>query len=290
MSPSVSAVVPSRDEGANLRRTVHHLLATMPADGEIVVVDDGSTDGSADFLAGRYPPVEVVRSEARAGPAHARNLGAAAARGEIVVFCDAHVAPQPGWFEAFAEVLADERVGVVGPAMASEREPGVMGFGAKWCLPGLNFQWLGYQGADPHEAPLLGGAFLAMRRNLFEACGGFDPGLIGWGADDSELCARLWMLGYSCLVIPTIAVEHQFRKTFPYAVDPTLVVHNLLRLAFVHLDGERLERVVDHYRIHAGAARALALLAAGDTYRRRAAIQAERLHDDAWFFERFEFE
>ena len=165
-----------------------------------------------------------------------------------------------------------------------------MGFGAKWCLPGLNFQWLGYQGADPHEAPLLGGAFLAMRRNLFEACGGFDAGLIGWGAEDSELCARLWMLGYSCLVIPTIAVAHEFRETFRYAVDQALIVHNLLRLAFVHLHGERLERVLDHYLIHAGAARALALLAAGDTYHRRAAIQAERLHDDAWFFERFELE
>jgi GT2 family glycosyltransferase len=50
-----------------------------------------------------------------------------------------------------------------------------------------------------------GGAFLAMRRSLFEECGGFDAGLFGWGAEDSELCARLWMLGHSCVVVPTIA-------------------------------------------------------------------------------------
>jgi GT2 family glycosyltransferase len=290
MSPSVSAVVPSRDEGANLRRTVHHLLATMPADGEIVVVDDGSTDGSADFPAERYPAVRVIRPDSSLGPGGARNLGAEAARGDIVLFCDAHVAPQPGWFEAFAEALSDRSVGAVGPAMAVSRDPRVQGYGGTWRLPELYFDWLGYQGTGPHDAPLLGGAFLAMRQDMFEACGGFDAGLVGWGADDSELCARLWMLGHSCLVIPTIAVTHEFRRAFPYEVDEALVVHNLLRLAVVHLGAERLERVLDHYRMHPSAARAFALIAAGDTYQRRAAVHSSRRHDDAWFFERFELD
>jgi GT2 family glycosyltransferase len=287
MSPSVSAVVPSRDEGDSLRRTVHSLLATMPADGEVVVVDDGSADGSVDFLNTRYPPVRVVRPDARVGPAVARNLGAEAASGEILVFCDAHVAPQPGWFDAFSEALEGDGVGAVGPAMTSPEQPQVCGYGATWQLPDLHLRWLGYQGPAPHEAPLLGGAFLAMRRSVFEACGGFDAGLIGWGGSDSELCIRLWLLGYSCVVLPTVAVAHGFRKAFPYAVDEALIIHNFLRLAFVHLDADRLEGVIDHYRLHAGAARAFALLAAGDTYERRAAIRAERRHDDAWFFERF---
>jgi len=287
MSPSVSAIVVSRDEGPKLRRTVHSLLATLPADGEIVVVDDHSTDGSADFLA-RYPLVRAVRPAAHVGPAVARNLGAEAARGDVVVFCDAHVAMEAGWFDALAEALSDPGVGAVGPAMAVSAEPRVRGYGGTWRLPDLRFDWLGYQGAAPHEAPLLGGAFLAMRRSLFEECGGFDAGLMGWGGEDSELCARLWMLGHSCLVVPTIAVTHEFRHAFPYEVDMALLVHNVLRVAFVHLDGQRLESVIDHYRTHASAPRALALIAAGDTYRRRSEVRSRRRHDDAWFFDRFE--
>ena len=154
-------------------------------------------------------------------------------------------------------------------------------------MPELHLRWLGYRGREPHDAPLLGGAFLAMRKSVFDACGGFDGGLKGWGGSDSELCARLWMLGYSCIVVPMVSVAHRFRTTFPYAVDEALVVHNFLRVAMVHLDRERLERVIDHYRTHPCFARALALLAAGDTHDRRAVVHARRRFDDAWFFERF---
>jgi GT2 family glycosyltransferase len=287
VSPSVTAVVATHDEGPSLRRTVHGLLATLPADGEIVVVDDCSTDGSADFLRTGYPAARVLRTRARLGNAGARNLGANAARGDIVVFCDAHVIPQRGWFDAFAAALESEQVAAVGPAMGDAACPDVLGYGATWELPSLHLRWLAQNGSQPHETPLLGGAFLAMRRVLFEDCGGFDGGFRGWAPDDCELCARLWMLGYSCLVVPTVAVAHQFRQAFPYAVDEGLIVHNYLRIALVHLDGDRLERVIDHYRMYPSFARALTLLAAGDTYERRAAVRAQRRYDDRWFFERF---
>jgi len=266
---------------------VHALLATLPADSEIVVVDDGSTDGSADFADGRYPTVSVIRLEACAGPAVARQVGAQAASGEMLVFCDAHIVPQPGWFGAFSDALEGERVGAVGPAMGDTENPRLYGFGATWELPGLDLQWLPYRSDAPHEVPLLGGAFLAMRRDVYDACGGFDDGLMGWGGSDSELCLRLWIEGYSCLVVPTVAVAHRFRTDVTYAVDAALVLHNFLRVALVHLEEERLERVLDHYCVQPGAGRALALLAAGDTYERRAAVRARRRRDDAWFFERF---
>jgi GT2 family glycosyltransferase len=287
MSPSVSAVIPSRDEGGNLRRTVHALLATMPRDCEIVIVDDGSVDGSADFAGAAYPAVRVVRLERSVGPAAARHAGAEEAAGELLLFADAHVIPQRGWFEAFSDALADDAVGAVGPAMADSDKPRLCGFGATWRLPPLDLHWLPFRSREPQEVPLLGGAFLAMRREVYSACGGFDDGLIGWGGSDSELCARLWMQGYSCLVVPTVAVAHRFRREATYPVDPALVVHNFLRIGLVHLGADRLRRVVDHYRAQPGADRALALLAAGDTYARRAAVRATRRHDDEWFFERF---
>lgn len=287
MSPSVSAIVPTRDEGAELRRTVHALLATMPADGEIVVVDDASEDGSTDFIDDGYPAVRVLRLDTCAGPAAARHAGAEAATGDMLVFSDAHVTPSAGWHEAFGEALRDPDVGAVGPAIGDAERADLFGFGATWRLPELHLDWLEFRSSSPHEVPLLGGAFIAMRREVYDACGGFDHGLLGWGAEDGELCARLWLLGYSCLVVPSVGALHRFQTDFRYGIDTALIVHNYLRVAFIHLDGERLERVVDHYRTHPGADRALALLACGDTYSRRAELHERRRHDDAWFFERF---
>src|SRR5688500_1987853 len=80
-SPSVSVVVVAHNEGEHLRRSVHNLLATMPDDGELIVVDDRSTDASAAGLTERYPTVRVVRPSSRLGGAAARNLGASHAGG-----------------------------------------------------------------------------------------------------------------------------------------------------------------------------------------------------------------
>src|SRR5215210_2924280 len=99
--PSFSAVIPAHNEGDSLQRTVHALLATLPADGEIVVVDDGSSDGCADFLDSGYPAVRRLRPPVRLGAPAARNAGARDARGELLVFCDAHVIPPFGWADPF---------------------------------------------------------------------------------------------------------------------------------------------------------------------------------------------
>src|ERR1043165_4311239 len=90
-SVNVSVVVVSHNEGDNLRKTVHSLLATLPSDGEIIVVDDCSADGSADFIDDRYAGVTLLNPAERLGAASARNYGGRQARGEIIIFSDAHM-------------------------------------------------------------------------------------------------------------------------------------------------------------------------------------------------------
>src|SRR4051794_40947419 len=81
----LSVVVPALNEDVHLRRTVESLLGTVPDDTEVIVVDDGSTDGCADFLRSETPIatlLEPAQRGARLGVAQARNKGARAARGE----------------------------------------------------------------------------------------------------------------------------------------------------------------------------------------------------------------
>src|SRR5262249_37662613 len=116
-APGVSVVVVSHNEGENLGLTVDSLLAALPDDAEVVVVDDVSTDGSIEALPeGR---VRVVRPEARLGIAAARNLGAARSRGEVIVFSDAHVDVPPGFLGPLLDELRRPRVAAVGPAVST---------------------------------------------------------------------------------------------------------------------------------------------------------------------------
>ena len=106
-------------------------------------------------------------------------------------------------------------------------------------MPALGIAWLGRKSSEPYAVPLLGAAFLAMRRNLFAAIGGFDDGLASRGSEDCELSLRLWTLGYECLVVPEVEVAHLFRKHYPYRVEWEDAVYNKLRLAAIHFGPER---------------------------------------------------
>jgi GT2 family glycosyltransferase len=283
----VSVVVVSHNEGDNLRRTVCSLLAGLPADGEILVVDDGSTDGSAEALTGGYGGVSVLRPAERLGAPAARNFGGARARGEVIVFSDAHMEVPLYWFAPLRDALARPVVGAASPVVSVMQQRDSKGYGFHWRDAAFTVEWLGRQGADPYPVPMLSGCFVALRRELFAAIGGFDPGLVLWGMEDAELCLRLWTLGYECLVVPALDVAHLFRSAHGYPVDWEVVLHNMLRVAVVHFGADRLGRVVCCLCTHTAFPAAFARLAESDAWARRAAVRAARRHDDQWFFHHF---
>jgi GT2 family glycosyltransferase len=278
-------VVPSYNEGERLRGTVAQLLTTLPPDAEVIVVDDGSTDGSVAALPG--DPRLAVLPSARQGIARARNEGSRAARGRILVFADAHVCPPPGWWQPLVEALADPAVGAVGPAISMLGRPRCKGFGMSLRQASLDATWLGRAGQRPYQVPVLCAAFLALRRETFCAAGGFDHGLVRWGMNDVEFSLHLWALGYDLLVAPQVDVAHLFRDRHPYHVDWMTVLHNKLRVALVYFGPARLARVIERLKPHRDFAAALALALTSGSNERRAELQRRRQRDDDWFFDRF---
>jgi GT2 family glycosyltransferase len=133
---------------------------------------------------------------------------------------------------------------------------------------------------------ILPGACLAMRREVFEATG-FDGRLRARGGVDNELCLRLWMLGYELWVTPETVVRHYFRARAPYPVEWAEVLHNRLRLAFVHLKAERIARVVGTLARQAELGEALCWLLDAEVASRRAEMARRRVYDDDWLFQRF---
>jgi GT2 family glycosyltransferase len=273
------------NEGANTARTVENLTSTLPAHTEIIVVDDGSTDGGPGIRR-TNDAVRVIRTN-QLGVAAARNRGAVEASGEVLIFADAHIAAPPGWWRPLVAALENPRVGGVAPAVADSHRPRVKGCGLRFADAALHIEWLAERKRGLNSVAILPGCCLAMRRSVFEATGGFDSGLVRWGETDNELSVRLWLLGYELRVIPSVTVTHLFRGRQPYTVRWKDVIHNKLRLAFVHFNEQRVAAVVDAVRDHPEFPEALALLATTDISDRRAALAAKRVHDDNWFFDTF---
>ncbi len=285
--PRISVVVISRNEGSFLKRTVENLNETLPASAEIVVVDDGSTDKSADGLAGRGRRVRLYRGGGM-GVAKARNFGAQKARGEILIFADAHLSLDPGWWRPLTGQLEDPRVGAVAPGIAKWQDDGLVGWGIRFEGPQMEVKWLRRRPRKPTAVPILPGCCLAMRRDVFERPGGgWDGGLHQRGNVDNEVSMRLWLLGYELLVVPEVVVRHRFRKRSPFPVDWPHYLHNRLRLAFVHFHPARLARVVSSLRQYPGFGEAMELLVDGDAGARRREIFSSRTRNDDWYFERF---
>jgi GT2 family glycosyltransferase len=296
-SCQLSVIVVSHNEGAYLRRTVEHLMRTLPLRGEVVVVDDCSTDSSTAGLAACYERVRVVRSHDQLGVASARNFGATHALGEFLVFADAHVVTPENWHVPLLELLRRSDIGAVVPAINNlKRRSGNGACGGTWRWDSdrsLTWKWLKGRAGEPGPVPLLCGCFIAMRRDTFNEIGGFDSGMIMYGAEDTELSMRLWTRGFECWVAPQVVVSHRFgspdsNTPSTYKFQPVNSTHNELRIAAIHFGFERLTLLLERLMHTPQFSEAFGLLATGDALSRRREFQAIRNYDDDWFFSRFE--
>ncbi|MCB0176078.1 MAG: glycosyltransferase family 2 protein [Anaerolineae bacterium] len=285
----LSVILPASNESVLLQRTVEQFAATMPANSEIIVVDNGSTDGSADFLVDEpCPNIHLIRTPEALGVAGARNRGLAQAQGEIVVFADAHLDLPERWWQPIACVLNRPEVGVVGPGIGVMGKPEYpVACGQRIAEAKLRVEWLPWKGVDPYPVPTLGGGFMAMRHDTLKQAGAFDAGMPQWGSEDLELCVRYWLLGYEVWLAPAVTVLHYFRKSNPYHVEWGAVTHNLLRVALLHFNQARMTRVVTALKNDANFAPAMAYAVESDVWLKRAEFAARRVRDDDWLFEKF---
>jgi glycosyltransferase involved in cell wall biosynthesis len=277
---AVSVILITRNEGVELHGTVENLRDTLPSRSEIVIVDDGSTDGSTSRYRRRI-------SAQGLGVARARNLGVRHSTGDLLVFADAHIRLDRHWWQPLAGALENPRIAAASPAVTHLPRVKEHGYGLRFSGPDLDARWINSRPDGPAIVPIVPGCCLAMRRNAFGATGGWDAGLLHRGGVDNELSLRLWLLGYETIVLPDVSVRHLFRSASPYPVGWPQYLHNRLRLAFAHLSPPRLAKVVRALHRHPAFGQAMALLVEGGISARRQEMLARRKRTDDEYFERF---
>lgn len=204
-------VIPTHNRRATVLRTLDALLSGVDgvAAWEAVVVDDGSSDGTADAVASwaraHAAPVRCL-SQANAGPAAARNRGAAAGTGRAVVFLDDDIHVRPGFLARHLRLL-DERPGcwIIGRVVHPEALRATP-FG-RW----RDDQWERFHrehAPGTVETTGMTAAHLAVPRADFQRLGGFDEAFPLAGCEDAELALRARASGLRVVYDPANVVLH----------------------------------------------------------------------------------
>ena len=198
-----TVVVPAFNAEATLGRCLRALLASGFPASAVLVVDDASTDGTAEVA--RSSGVRVLRSETSLRPARARNRGAEATGAEVLVFVDADVVVHPGLREALAGHFArPDLTAVFGAYDDAPASPGLVSR-----YRNLLHAYTHLRAAGPAETFWSG--IGAVRRAAFEQAGGFDA---AWeDIEDVELGLRLTASGGRILLDPALRGPHMKRGT-----------------------------------------------------------------------------
>ena len=194
-APCASVVIPTYNRRARLARVLEALEAQRTtADFEVVVVSDGSTDGTIEYLRSDAVPLPVVVvDQSNAGPAEARNAGWRVARGELVIFLDDDVVPEPGFVAA--HLAAHHRLGdgyvVIAPMLTPDDvrlSPWVA-----WEQAMLEKQYVLLDALPRASYRNFYTGNASLRRTYLDRVNGFDPRY--QRAEDVELAYRLSRLG-----------------------------------------------------------------------------------------------
>jgi glycosyltransferase involved in cell wall biosynthesis len=199
-----SVIVPVYNGAQTLRACLEALSRqTVGPDAyEVIVVDDGSTDGSAEIAVDHGV---MVISQDHAGPASARNRGAQRARGRLLLFTDADCEPLPGWIEQMMTPFTD---------------PDVVGVKGVYCTQQgslvARFTQAEYEEKYDRlmreaQIDFIDTYAAAYRRDVFLALGGFNPGLLR--DQDQELSFRVAKAGHKLVFAPKAVVYHQHPGT-----------------------------------------------------------------------------
>ena len=218
--PMTSIIIPVHNQANYTQNCLEQLIRTLPHNfsGEIIVVDDASSDETKDLLdhwTETDNRIKVLRNSENAGFIKSCNRGAEAARGEILVFLNNDTLPSAGWLPPLLRIFRDKPdAGAAGGKLVypdgTLQEAGAVVFSdGSACNFGKHDE-----AADAplynfvHEVDYCSGALLATRRDLFTQLGGFDVRFAPAYYEDADYCFSLRSKGYRVYYQPESVIVH----------------------------------------------------------------------------------
>ena len=231
----------------DLAECLNALRSQDYSDLEIIVVDNGSSDGSADFIASQYPELHLIRNERNQGFATGNNLGLSAATGEVLILLNQDTVVRPDWvralIDAFVEcptcgaagskaLYPDGRIQHAGGYVNERGEGRHYGYG----------QQENGQFDQLRDVDYVTGAAFAISRRAMEAVGVLDEGFAAAYFEDVDWCYRVREAGFRVVYAPQAVLVHKERSAaaVPGHEGAYSFQRNRIRLVLKHWSTGRL--------------------------------------------------
>lgn len=262
-SPDISVIVVTWNGRQYLEACLGAVAAQEGVSAETIVVDNGSTDGTADFIRNRFPWVRLVALTENRGFAGGNNAGVREARGRYVAFLNNDTIADPGWLRSLrAGIDAQSGFVLTTSRIVFMHDPSIIESAGDGFL-----RWGGafkrHRGAPAHVAndseEVFGvcGAACLMPRAVFEELGGFDEDFFA-SHEDVDLSYRARLRGYRCRYVAGAIVRHHGSATLG-RVSAFAVFQgqrNLEWLYFQNTPGSLLIRTLPGHLLYDAAAAA----------------------------------
>lgn len=252
--PFVSIIVLNYNGKGFLERCLSSLLQiNYPSECyEVILVDNGSTDGSVNFVERNYPNVKVLALPINYGFTTGNNKGAKSAKGDIFVFLNNDTFVDKNWLHELIWVMAHEKIDICGSKVVFMRQPNAVQYAGGYLhlIGGAIF--VPFHKGEPRQRYYLVssicGASFAIRRSVFEDLGGFDDDFFMY-ADEGDLCLRALIYGYRIAYSPYSLVYHYAGGSGSEQCDCT-----------PQFDDTAYSRLVSPFTIYYGNRNSIALL------------------------------
>lgn len=199
-TPLVSVIVPAYNAGKTIERCLDGIFRQdCTAPYEVIVVDDGSRDGTGELI--KKSPAAYIRQE-NSGPAAARNRGAGEARGKIILFTDSDCVPDTDWITEMLKPFNDPLVAAVKGAYRTEQAGLIARFAQ------IEFEERFEMLKKSPSIDMVDTYSAAFRKEVFARAGGFDTGFPVANNEDTELSYRLSKSGHRMVFNPKAVVRH----------------------------------------------------------------------------------
>jgi hypothetical protein len=265
-APEVSVIVVNWNRRQMLRGCLESLARQTGPKFEVVVVDNGSTDGSPEMVAAFAEhaafPLRLIRNNRNFGFCAANNQGIVAAAGKYIALLNNDAEAQPGWLEALVRAAERHHAGMVASKIVVFEDPTRIDKAGHLIWPDGQNRGRGTgetdRGQYDREEEVLwpDGCAALYRRTMFEEIGGFDEDLFAY-ADDAELGLRARIAGWKCIYTPDAVVRHRRGATLGVLSSRRLelIERNRILLAVKHFPASLLWLNLPYFvlRVAAGA-------------------------------------
>lgn len=228
----VSVIIVNYNGRVYLKNCISSLLLQSYPAIEVILVDNGSKDGSIEYVKKEFPSIRIIENNENFGFAKGNNIGIKAAKGDLIATLNNDTEVTPGWLKELVAVMnSDENIGMCASKMLFMRNPEFLN-STGICISRSGTCWdrgiferdVGqYDSMEEVFGPCAGAAL--YRRNMLQEIGLFDEDFCAY-MEDTDLAFRGRLAGWKCIYVPKAVVYHIHGGTAGFESDYTIYYGN----------------------------------------------------------------